>query len=142
MSGGERSTAAGDPGPFALGPWRVEPGLNRLHGPGGEVTLEPRAMELLVCLARHAGETVSKEQLLEEVWRGAFVVEGVIPKTVHALRQALGDDATAGAPAVECDQPPAAYRTFLEARHLWERCDPPEFAAIWARPAGCRLRRA
>jgi DNA-binding winged helix-turn-helix (wHTH) protein/tetratricopeptide (TPR) repeat protein len=95
MSGGERSTAAGDPGPFALGPWRVEPGLNRLHGPGGEVTLEPRAMELLVCLARHAGETVSKEQLLDEVWRGAFVVEGVIPKTVHALRQALGDDAAA-----------------------------------------------
>jgi len=95
MSGEERSTAASDPGPFALGPWRVEPGLNRLHGPAGEVTLEPRAMELLVCLARHAGETVSKEQLLEEVWRGAFVVEGVIPKTVHALRQALGDDAAA-----------------------------------------------
>ncbi len=95
MSGEERSTAASDPGPFALGPWRVEPGLNRLHGPAGEVTLEPRAMELLVCLARHAGETVSKEQLLDEVWRGAFVVEGVIPKTVHALRQALGDDAAA-----------------------------------------------
>jgi len=78
--------------PFELGTWRVEPGLNRLVDAGGaETPLEPRAMEFLLCLVRHAGETVSKERLLEEVWGGAFVVEGVIPKTVSALRQALGD---------------------------------------------------
>ncbi len=81
--------------PFRIGPWRVEPGLNRLDGPTGEVAVEPRVMEVLVCLARHAGETVSKEQLLAEVWHGAFVVEGVIPKAIFALRQALGDDAAA-----------------------------------------------
>src|SRR5690606_14424184 len=44
--------------PFRIGPWRVEPGLNRLDGPTGEVAVEPRVMEVLVCLARHAGETV------------------------------------------------------------------------------------
>ncbi|MDA8020234.1 MAG: winged helix-turn-helix domain-containing protein [Thermoanaerobaculia bacterium] len=48
-------------------------------------------MDLLIALARRAGETVSKKSLLGEVWRGAFVVESVLPKTVSALRQALGD---------------------------------------------------
>ncbi|KAB2958330.1 MAG: transcriptional regulator, partial [Thermoanaerobaculia bacterium] len=80
-------------GAFEVGRWRAEPGLNLLRDQGEERPLEPRAMDVLVCLARHAGETVSKETLLEEVWGGAFVVEGVVAKTVFALRQALGDDA-------------------------------------------------
>lgn len=50
-------------------------------------------MDLLLCLAERAGETVSKELLLEVVWKGAFVVEGVIPKTISSLRSALGDEA-------------------------------------------------
>jgi DNA-binding response OmpR family regulator len=38
-------------------------GLDRLQRGADSVALEPRAMDLLVCLARHAGETVSKETL-------------------------------------------------------------------------------
>ncbi len=80
-------------GALEIGAWRVEPGLNQLSRGEQVVALEPRAMDLLVLLARHAGETVSKEALLQEVWKGAFVVEGVISKTVSGLRAALGDDA-------------------------------------------------
>lgn len=80
--------------PFQLGDWQVVPGLNRIERQDASSALEPRAMDLLLCLARRAGETVSKETILEEVWGGAFVVEGVIPKTISALRTALGDDAT------------------------------------------------
>ena len=65
-------------------------------------------MDLLLCLARHAGETVSKETILEEVWEGAFVVEGVIPKTISALRAALGDDAAN--PAFILTVPRRGYR--------------------------------
>jgi DNA-binding winged helix-turn-helix (wHTH) protein/tetratricopeptide (TPR) repeat protein len=79
--------------PFRVGELRIDPGLDRLQRGEESIALEPRAMDLLVFLARRAGETVSKEAILEEVWRGAFVVEGVIPKTVSALRTALGDDA-------------------------------------------------
>jgi DNA-binding winged helix-turn-helix (wHTH) protein/tetratricopeptide (TPR) repeat protein len=90
-----RSTDLDVSQPFAVGRWRVDPGLNRLISDSQAVAVDPRTMDLLVCLARHAGETVSKETLLEEVWKGAFVVEGVIPKTVSALREALGDDSAA-----------------------------------------------
>lgn len=99
--------------PFGLGEWTVEPGLNRLvDARGAAVALEPRAMDVLLCLARHAGTTVSKEQLLDEVWHGAFVVEGVIPKTVFALRHALGDDANA--PRYVLTVPRRGYRLIAE----------------------------
>ncbi len=101
---------------FEMGPWRVEPGLNRLVGLDRQVPVEPRAMDFLICLARHSRTTVSKEQLLDEVWGGAFVVEGVIPKTVFALRQALGDDASA--PQYVLTVPRRGYRLMAPVRWL------------------------
>ncbi len=102
--------------PFEIGPWRVEPGLNRLGRGSASVAIEPRAMDLLVCLARRAGETVSKETLLEEVWKGAFVIEGVIPKTLSALRAALGDDAAQ--PTYILTVPRRGYRLVAPVRWL------------------------
>lgn len=115
---------------FELGSWRVDPGLDRLRRDGVSVALEPRAMDLLVCLARHAGETVSKETLLAEVWKGAFVIEGVIPKTLSALRAALGDDAAA--PTYILTVPRRGYRLVAPVRWSAEgegaagRADPGE----------------
>ncbi len=103
---------------FEIGPWRIEPGLDRLQRGTESVAIEPRAMDLLVCLARHAGETVSKETLLEEVWKGAFVVEGVVPKTLSALRAALGDDATK--PSYILTVPRRGYRLIAPVRWLEE----------------------
>jgi DNA-binding winged helix-turn-helix (wHTH) protein len=78
---------------FNLGEWRVEPALNRVSGPSGTVPLEPRAMELLMFLARHPGQVLSRETLIDGVWQQEFVGEAVLRNSVSALRRALGDDA-------------------------------------------------
>jgi DNA-binding winged helix-turn-helix (wHTH) protein/tetratricopeptide (TPR) repeat protein len=78
--------------PFRLGSFEIEPALNEVRGPGRSRSLEPKAMDLLVLLAQRAGETVGKEEILEEVWGGAFVTDGVVAKNVSALRSALEDD--------------------------------------------------
>lgn len=101
---------------FELGDFRVEPGLDRLSRGPERLAIEPRAMDLLVCLARRAGETVAKETLLEEVWKGAFVVEGVISKTVSALRSTLGDDASE--PTYILTVPRRGYRLIAPVRWL------------------------
>lgn len=88
-------------------------------------------MDLLVCLARRSGETVSKETLLEEVWKGAFVVEGVIPKTLSGLRSALGDDASE--PTFILTVPRRGYRLVAPVRWLEEA--PPEPVAAAEPPA-------
>ena len=49
-------------------------------------------MEVLVYLAEHAGELVSKEQLLEVVWQGAAVEDGALARCMSELRATLGDD--------------------------------------------------
>lgn len=94
----------------------MEPGLSRLSRGSESVAIEPRTMDLLVYLAQRAGETVAKEALLEEVWKGAFVEDGVIAKSISALRSALGDDAAA--PTYILTVPRRGYRLVAPVRGI------------------------
>jgi len=49
-------------------------------------------MRLLLCLAEHAGEVVSIEDLLNQVWSGVFVNPDSVYQAVASLRRLLGDD--------------------------------------------------
>ncbi len=49
-------------------------------------------MRLLVCLAEHAGEVVSIDDLLNQVWSGVFVNQDSVYQAVASLRRLLGDD--------------------------------------------------
>jgi TolB-like protein len=50
-------------------------------------------MEVLLCLARHPGETRSKEQLFQAVWPNVIVTEDVLKRCIAELRRAFDDDA-------------------------------------------------
>ena len=78
---------------FRLGPWLVEPSLNRISSESADLRIEGKAMDVLVVLASQPKELVTKEQLLERVWPDVVVVEGVIKRCIAQLREALGDDA-------------------------------------------------
>lgn len=58
---------------------------------GLPVDVERRALEVLAYLLRHAGEVVTKEELLREVWAGRVTVEKVLPNAITKLRRALGE---------------------------------------------------
>ncbi|WP_076416679.1 winged helix-turn-helix domain-containing protein [Shewanella sp. UCD-KL12] len=55
--------------------------------------VELRAMQVLVCLIKHAGEPVSRDMLLEEVWSGGEVSDNAINRIIGLLRNQLGDNA-------------------------------------------------
>ncbi len=78
---------------FRLGPWLVEPSLNRISSEAADLRVEGKAMDVLVVLASQPKALVTKEQLLERVWPDVVVVEGVIKRCIAQLREALGDDA-------------------------------------------------
>lgn len=78
---------------FSLGGWVVEPALNRVVRQSEVVQLEPRVMDLLVVLARHPREVLSRDELIDSVWQREFVGEAVLRNAVAALRRALGDRA-------------------------------------------------
>jgi len=60
------------------------------------VDLSPKLLDLLLYLLDHAGELVTKEDLLDALWPGANVTENALTQAVSELRQALGD--AAGSP--------------------------------------------
>jgi len=54
---------------------------------GQPVRVSPKAFEVLICLVQHPGEVITKEQLLETVWPGAFVEEDNLVQHISALRK-------------------------------------------------------
>ena len=50
-------------------------------------------MAVLVHLARHAGEVVTRNEFADEVWRGRIVSDEVLSRDISILRSQLGDDA-------------------------------------------------
>lgn len=76
-----------------IGEWLVQPQLHTISRNGRVNRLEPKAMQVLVCLARHKDEVVSKERLIGEVWADTFVTDDVLTRCVSELRAAFEDDA-------------------------------------------------
>lgn len=54
------------------------------------VSVAPKVLQVLVLLVEKHGEIVSREELLEKVWRETFVEEANITYTISLLRKALG----------------------------------------------------
>ena len=86
----------------------VRPRLGRIVFRGETVQVQPKIMELLVCLARHRGEVVTRAELIAEVWGGAHVTEHAIARAVCGLRKIFGDSAQA--PRVVETIPKIGYR--------------------------------
>jgi Tol biopolymer transport system component/DNA-binding winged helix-turn-helix (wHTH) protein len=79
-------------GDFYLGDWLVQPSLGRVSLDGRPVQVRPKVMDLLVCLAGSPGIVISKETLLNEVWRTEAITESALTRTITELRYALADD--------------------------------------------------
>jgi DNA-binding winged helix-turn-helix (wHTH) protein len=82
-------------GAFRLEDWLVEPQLNRVSNGASSVHLEPKAMEVLLCLADHVGEVVPRRVLVDRVWSTEFITDSTLTHTIADLRRALADDARA-----------------------------------------------
>jgi DNA-binding winged helix-turn-helix (wHTH) protein len=55
-------------------------------------TVEPQVFDLLHLLLTHAGNLVTKEQLVDEIWGGRIVSDSAISACISAARKAVGDD--------------------------------------------------
>jgi len=101
---------------FHIGPWLVDPSVNTVSRNGTSTRLEPKVMEVLVCLASHAGAPVSKEKLLQTVWPETFVTDDVLTRCISELRKALEDDTKE--PQFIQTIPRKGYRLVAEVRPL------------------------
>jgi adenylate cyclase len=96
MSGEPASTSielAREP-QFVLAGVRVNPATLEVLADVGREVLEPRVMQVLVALARRAGEVVSRDQLIASCWGGRIVGDDAINGCVAKVRR-VGDRSAA-----------------------------------------------
>jgi transcriptional activator of cad operon len=75
-----------------VGDWCINPASGQISRNGETSRVEVRTMQLLVCLADHAGEVVSIDDLLDQVWSDVTVAPDSVYQAVTSLRRLLGDD--------------------------------------------------
>jgi TolB-like protein/DNA-binding winged helix-turn-helix (wHTH) protein len=75
-----------------IGDWCVNPASGQISRDGETARVEERTMRLLLCLAEHAGEVVSIDDLLSQVWPDVIVTPDSVYQAVTSLRRLLGDD--------------------------------------------------
>jgi len=79
-------------GDFQVGACLVQPKLNSITGNGRIAHVEPKAMQVLVYLAEHAGDVMPKERIIQAVWADTFVTDDVLTRCISELRKAFDDD--------------------------------------------------
>lgn len=77
-------------GEFQIGEWVVSPKLNSFCRNGETVRLEPKVMQVLLCLADER-DVVSKEKLMRMVWPDTFVTDDVLTRSISELRKVFAD---------------------------------------------------
>ncbi len=80
------------PGIWTFGRAELDDHRHELRIDGHAVALEAKPYALLRLLLQRAGETLSKDDLIDAVWPGRVLTEGVLAKCVTKLRSALADD--------------------------------------------------
>jgi TolB-like protein/DNA-binding winged helix-turn-helix (wHTH) protein/Tfp pilus assembly protein PilF len=76
---------------FLIEDWLIQPSLNLIVCGSTISHLEPKAMQVLVFLAEHQGEVLSKDTLLKSVWPDTFVSEQVLTNAIWQIRQGFGE---------------------------------------------------
>jgi DNA-binding winged helix-turn-helix (wHTH) protein/TolB-like protein len=66
-----------------------------LRRDGGVVALQPQVFDLLEYLIRRRDRVVTKDELIEAIWRGRIVSESTLASRINAVRTAVGDSGEA-----------------------------------------------
>jgi serine/threonine-protein kinase len=77
---------------LAFGPFTFDTHNRLLRTSDREIALPPRVLGVLELLIARHGEVVPRQDLMDGVWKEAFVTDTSLAEAVSVLRQALGDD--------------------------------------------------
>ena len=75
---------------YRFGSFRLDPNLRSLRTEGGQsVELKPKEMDVLIFLIQNRDRVVSKEDLLNALWRGIAVNDSNVYVNISNIRKAL-----------------------------------------------------
>jgi pimeloyl-ACP methyl ester carboxylesterase/DNA-binding winged helix-turn-helix (wHTH) protein len=77
---------------YVFDSFTIDVPARELRAAGKPVAVEPKVLDLLVCLIEGRDRVVTKEALVETVWNGRIISDAAISSAISAARRALGDD--------------------------------------------------
>ena len=89
----DRATAFTQLGTVRFDPFSLDPATRQLLRNGREVSLSPKAFQLLLLLVTNRDRAVSKQALHQSLWPSTFVLETNLASLIAEIRRALDDDA-------------------------------------------------
>lgn len=76
---------------FRLGEWEVRPAEGLLIGLQGRRRLQPKCIDVLMCLVEHEDQVVTRDEILRAVWGERAFTDEPLTRCIGDLRKALGD---------------------------------------------------
>lgn len=76
---------------FRLGDWEVLPSLRLMRRNGEDISPEPMAFDVLLALAKRDGALVTRDDFVNEVWKGRFVSDEPLQQKISMLRRHFED---------------------------------------------------
>jgi DNA-binding winged helix-turn-helix (wHTH) protein len=76
---------------YEFSEFRVDTGQFILTKAGQAQPITPTVFKILLMLLQRAGEVITKEELMKQVWPDSFVEDGNLNRNVSTLRKALGE---------------------------------------------------
>jgi TolB-like protein/DNA-binding winged helix-turn-helix (wHTH) protein len=76
---------------YEFGPFRLDVDRRLLLRAGEPLALVPKALETLLALIEHRDRVLTKDELLQRIWRDTVVEEGGLTRNISILRKALGE---------------------------------------------------
>jgi TolB-like protein len=78
--------------PFVFENCRLDQNRRELTRDSATVSLGPQVFDVLLHLVQNRNRVVTKDELLETVWRGRIVSESTLTSHINAARKAIGDN--------------------------------------------------
>ncbi|MFI8417507.1 lysine decarboxylation/transport transcriptional activator CadC [Serratia sp. NPDC078593] len=101
---------------FRVGEWLVTPADNQISRDGRQKTLEPRLIDMLFYFAQHPDVVLSRDELIDNVWKRNIVTNHVVTQSISELRKYL-KDGDADSPEYIITVPKRGYK--LAASVMW-----------------------
>ncbi len=77
---------------FHFEKFTLDAARRELRAAGAEISVEPQVFDLLEFLIRRRDEVVSRDDLIEHIWKGRIVSESAMASRINAARVAIGDN--------------------------------------------------
>lgn len=77
---------------YRFGDFTLDTGIGELGRGDSVVPLEPQVFALIAYLVENRHRTVTKDELVKQIWDGRFTSDAALSSRIHAARKVLGDD--------------------------------------------------